>query len=115
MKHDDHFTKTGSGHTRGNISTAQLKKRGCAWFAFLCFFLGAEGSVQPESVQVLIKEFHGVTQRTKLREGRGDDAGTLSSRWNSAAVCIPGSTEHAEAGKKGAQVLLPFFSFYHGR
>ena len=36
MKHDDHFTKTGSGHRRGNISaTFQLKKGGCAWFAFL--------------------------------------------------------------------------------
>eukprot|EP01046_Picozoa_sp_COSAG06_P040220 COSAG06_NODE_4842_length_3915_cov_2.264413_6_plen_57_part_00 len=53
--------------------------------------------------------------RTKQREGRGDDAGTLSSRWNSAAAFKPGSTEHAKAGKKGAQVLLPFFSFYHGR
>jgi|EP01046_Picozoa_sp_COSAG06_P040218 hypothetical protein len=34
MKHDDRFTKTGSGHTRGNISTAVSieEKRVCFCF-----------------------------------------------------------------------------------
>jgi hypothetical protein len=36
MKHDDHFTKTGSGYTRGNISASIEEQRVClVWFLYL--------------------------------------------------------------------------------